>query len=567
MAGATPVDTLLSGRSIGIGIGTASNPAMAGQQGNNIKSGVNALMNTGNSADAIFTRGADAASALQDASFTQAQADKDKSAADNTYLQSAMNAAGFTQQLLQDQGKRNAKLDTVVQTATDEALDANKRLNDPNSSFLDRLGGLFAQSKSEEQLKQLAGVQALENQQVTNTINMATAITAGAKLQAATTTEAQRQATADTAIATAAFAGANNQAKLLSDHVQIQSQVLNQQMNAVQLQDSRMRMSETMRQINEKKMDDASLDQKIQIFNERNGTKYDRTAFKNLPDQAKILIVQTGSGAVPIQKPQDLIATNRAMGISDAVTEKNYPGIMQQASQYQTAEMAVDATNAAQGAKPTAEQRDAQIHQQVSASYKANDDSILTIGTLKPDSSGAYNMDTWGDIPDNVVAAIAPVVMNNADAWKGTGMDAQFQQLAGGLYKADSKQSAKQLTDKLNYVYDALQKNATKTLQQQGIPNDGFGIKVQQYKEGFFGQGGTEEVLLQTPAQLRAYATAVIRENQKNTIRQGQLGGITAPAGKSFISNPLGTPTSSKSYADLIDPKNTQGRNKLDTTK
>lgn len=511
MAGVTPVDALLTGSS--------TTPA----QGTVVDNGVKTLMATSGSADALFKAGANASQNLTQAQTEKAQADKEQADTVNAYVKSNLNASGINSGLMETQAENNKQLNTVVQAASTDLTKNIQVLNDDTSGFWDKFAALFKVSKGKAELAQLAGVQALQNQQTTNTINLNNAIGSAIVLKAQDTTQAQRDATAKASVAQSEFDGSQNLLKLKSQQIQMQSQVLQQAMSASELKQSQMRMGMLSEQIKEHKESKAEISGAVQDFNTKFGTKLTPAAFALLPQEQQILLIQNHSGAMPVQKPTDTVATLNAMGVNNDVIEKAYPGILGTANNYQAAEQRVDALNAAQGAKPTKEQREAQVANEVQKGYKAQDTTILSAGMEDP----ANPSPIWAGVPKAVMDVIKPIVVDNADAMKNMGTDGQFQLVADKLYQQDTKQSATQLASKLNYIYEATQKNATRQLQSQGVANSGFGLNVQQYKTGFFGQEGSTNEIIQTPAQMLNYAASVIKKNQQRIIEQGSQIGKT----------------------------------------
>lgn len=535
----TPVDTLLGG-STSVSQATIPSEALG-----NVTTGVSQLMGTGNSSNPLFATGQQAATQLQQAQVDMANANKAHDDSANQYLETMIKSSGITSGLIQQQAERNKQLDTVVSAAVSDATKNSAVLNDPNAGFMDRLGALFGSSRANSQLQQLNGVIATQNAQTQNTTNLLASITAAAQLQAAQTSEAQRVATQNQAIANANFTGATNQIKLKSQQIELQSQILGQAMNAAQLQEARTRLSMTSHQFAKQLQDDKDINGAISNFNSTYGTKLTPGVVNKLSDQERAMILQIGSGAQPIDTAPNIKSMLNQLGASDLAIEKANPGMMQNTANYNAAATAVDAANASMGAKPTKEQREAQINQQVQKSYSKTDNTLMTAGTADNKDPNSI----WYGVSDDTMNALKPVVLNNAQTLIGTGADNQFQQVAESMFKADTNQTAKQLANKLNDIAGVMQKQATKNLQSQNIPAADYGFNVNTYDTGFFGQATSKNMFVKTPADMLNYAASIVRKNQQRIIEQAQLTTQSKITGASII----GTPQSNEAYNNLIN--------------
>lgn len=515
----TGVDALLSGA--GTPISKQQDQKVSGSS---VSAGVDKLVQLGKGTDSLFARGEAAATNLQTATQKQIEADAQQAEVTQAYVKSTLNASKIDDGLLQRQAARNAQLDEVIGKANQELIDANAEMyGNGDSGFLDHLVGLFRASRARATLTDLTTVQASENQQTQNTRNVMASLSEGIKMKAAETSQAQRDTAKEVALQTAEFNGYQNTAKVKSDQIQINTQILNQQMSAVELSNAQARLAGTNYELAKMKNNDAFKAQTVSAFNQQMGTNYSPQSYDALPDQFKVMMVQIAGGAMPVMKTSDKVTALNAMGVSNAKIEEMFPGTGQQLSIYQQAENDVDTSNLQTGMKPTADQRESQIADAVRNRSVQADNTLLSLATADENST------TWKNVPAETRAKVQPIMQNSMIDLQKQNISSQFNTLANALAKAEPSMTAKQLATTLQPIFDSLQSNMTHTLQSQGISNAGYNIPVETRERGMFGDK-VKSITLSRPADMLSYAATIINYNQANTIRQGMLGSDSAKA-------------------------------------
>ena len=561
----TGVDALLSG-SAGTPISKQQDQKVSGSS---VSAGVDKLVQLGKGTDSLFARGEAAATNLQVATERQIVADAAQAESTQAYVKSTLNASKIDDGLLQRQSARNAQLDEVIGKATQELVDANAEMyGNQDNGLLAHIGGMFRASRARATLNDLNTVQAAENQQTQNTRNVMASLTEGIKLKTAETSQEQRDSAKDVALATAEFNGYQNTAKVKSDQIQINTQILNQQMSAVELSNAQARLAGTNYELAKMKNNDAFKSQTVDAFNKQFGTSYSPQSYDALPDQFKVMMVQAAGGAMPVMKTSDRVMTLNAMGVSNAKIEEMYPGTGKQLSIYQQAENDVDTSNLQTGMKPTAQQRESQVADAVRNRSVQADDTLLSLATADESSS------TWKNVPPQTKAIVQPIMQNSMIDLQKQNTSSQFNTIANNVAKANPSMTAKQLATTLQPIFDSLQNNMTNTLQSQGISNAGYNLPVETRERGMFGDK-VKTVTLQRPADMLNYAATIINYNQASTIRAGMLGSDSAKASGFGGSNLQGYADAYRGAQQQRDisvyeramQQNRANATKLDTTK
>lgn len=504
-------------------------------------SGVQQLMGTSPSIAAITSQGNAAADALEKANKDKAIADATQAKTTDVYLRSMNNAAGINSDLIQKQATRNQQLDTVVAANSKDVLEATTTLNDPDANILSRVGALFSQSKAVAQQSAIAGTQALENQQTNNTQNILKSVVAASTLKAAETSQDQRDATMNVGVATAQFNGAQQRAKVLSDSIGLQTQILNQAMtgaqlanahaqlratnmqidqaaamNPILLADAKAKLSMTQEQATQVGENTAALQTITENWNKISGQQLTPAMVRSLPDDKRSAVIQLGSGMTPMGDPQGTLGTLQALGVSQEKAEVILPGINNQANIAQAASQQVLLNNAKNpGIKYTPQEIVAQTQKMISDITLNNDTSVVALGTS--DGTGV-----WAGMNKTTLETLKPLVLANADALSGQTTSSQVQTIAEKLVQGNPNLSANKLAGMLTDVVGGLQKNYTRTLQQQGIPADSFGLTVNQYVPGLF-TNGQKPVVLNTPASIQLYAAQTLAKYRTKAITGGQM--------------------------------------------